>query len=286
MNTIQAYYHNPKKIARELAKIAVRSLYLEVKAHPKPGLVSFVCQGAHQDMNGSLFYKSLFALRHYFYQLVMQDQVDANFASLKAIAKQAEAKMLIATGGINTHRGAIFALGIMCVSISRLVRTKQQFTPDDLQRQLISDWQQTLAQHDTDLRSHGSKVASQYAIVGAKAMAMQGYGIIFQLLTPFITLYHKTQSLDVSCLYAYAKLLYHIDDTNILFRKNMEGLIYAKQFAKDILELACLQARYHYSLEVHQLFSRQQISPGGVGDLIGVLLMVGQLFSESLRCHA
>ncbi len=54
------------QLASYLAKMAIRALYAELALYPKPGLVSFIDSGAHDDMNGSLFVKSLFTLRHYF----------------------------------------------------------------------------------------------------------------------------------------------------------------------------------------------------------------------------
>jgi triphosphoribosyl-dephospho-CoA synthase len=60
---------NPKRIARFYAKIAVRALFDEVSLYPKPGLVSFVDSGAHKDMDGQLFLRSLFGLRHYFFNI-------------------------------------------------------------------------------------------------------------------------------------------------------------------------------------------------------------------------
>ena len=124
------------------------------------------------------------------------------------------------------------------------------------------------------------------AIIGAKEMAIQGYPIIFHILASFLRIFNETGSLDKSCLYAYAELLCHIDDTNIIYRKDLSGLNYAQQQAKKILLIDCLEERHRYGLSVHQLFSEHQISPGGVGDLIAMLLFVGQLFSEKLRCHS
>lgn len=59
MNAIHNYANDEKKLARILARTAMRALYFEVKAFPKPGLVSFVDSGAHSDMNGSDFMRSL-----------------------------------------------------------------------------------------------------------------------------------------------------------------------------------------------------------------------------------
>ena len=286
MNTIQVYYNNPQKISRVLARMAVRALYFEVKSHPKPGLVSFQSNGAHADMNGTLFYRSLFSLRHYFYQLSIQDRRAQCFESAKNLAIKAEETMLGATNGINTHRGALFALGLICISCTRLATNKCDFTPIDLHHQLIHDWQETLARHSINHLSHGAQVEKKYNIVGARKMAMQGYEIIFHILDNFILLFNAMNSLDIACLYAYAKLLATIDDTNILYRKNLCGLNFAKQEATKILLIENIEERHKYALHVHNIFSEQQISPGGVGDLIAVLIFIGQLFNEKLRWHS
>ena len=283
MNTIQACSTNPQKIARLLARLAVRALYFEVRSHPKPGLVSFACSGAHQDMNGELFYRSLFSLRHYFYQLVMQDTMESRFELLKYLAIKAEERMLAATKGVNTHRGALFALGIICISTARLAAIKRAFTPLDLHHQIIHDWEKILSKHRLNSASHGSKVYKKHKINGAKQMAMQGYAIVFRILGSFMALFEKVESLDVACLYAYAALLADIDDTNILYRKDIAGMDFAKQQAKKMLFIDCLQERHLFALKLHKDFSAQQISPGGVGDLIAALLFVGQLFSDKLR---
>ncbi len=267
-------------MARCLARFAVRALYFEVKSHPKPGLVSFVCPGGHQDMHGELFYRSLFSLRHYFYTLVRQDAVSRDFQGLKALGIQAEEQMLRATGGVNTHRGALFALGLVSVSVARLAMKNPRFTPLDLHLQLVHDWDKTLASHQGAPDSHGALVAKKHAVIGAKEMARQGYPIIFCILDDFLQMCAAQHALEHCCLYAYARLLEQIDDTNILYRHDAPGLMEAKYYAKQLLSIDHLEARHQYALEVHDLFSKHHISPGGVGDLIAVLFFVGQLFQR------
>ncbi|WP_454784349.1 triphosphoribosyl-dephospho-CoA synthase [Legionella sp. WA2024007413] len=271
---------------RSLAKLAVRALYFEVKAYPKPGLVSFVDPGAHHDMNGETFYRSLFTLRHYFYQLTKKGLIKNSFAELKQVAIKAEQRMLEKTGGINTHRGAIFALGIFCISVMRLAQEKKQFTPLEVHQQILKDWPKYLADHLEHPESHGALVRQKYKVIDAKQMAMQGYDLIFQLLPTFISLFIETQSLDTICLFAYSKLLLHVDDTNILHRKGKLGLDYAKEKAAELLAIQCVQTRQKKALELHQLFSKLGISPGGVADLISVLLFLGQLFCDQLRDYS
>lgn len=258
---------------------------MEIKAYPKPGLVSFIDSGAHVDMNGETFYRSLFTLRHYFYLITLQGLAHNSFEQLRQTALNAERQMLATTAGVNTHRGAIFALGILCVSAARIAKEKKQFTPVEFYQQLLNDWNAILQQHQPDQSSHGGIVRQRHQIVDARQMAIEGYGLVFQLLISFISLYEETKCLDRSCLFAYLKLLTQVDDTNVLFRKGKEGLIFAKKKAQEILAIDCLETRRLQAMKIHQLFSQEGISPGGVADLISVLLFMGQLFCEPLSCH-
>ncbi|WP_043874052.1 triphosphoribosyl-dephospho-CoA synthase [Legionella massiliensis] len=285
MNATLPYKQTEAEIANFLARIAVRALYFEVKAYPKPGLVSFVDSGAHQDMNGATFYRSILSLRHYFSQIIREGLRRHDFAALKQLAIQAEQRMLEKTAGINTHRGAIFALGLLSISTARLMNAQSIFTARELQQQLLADWRADLAEHQTNPRSHGAVVRKNLKIVDARQMAMQGYELPFQLLAPFIELFLETSSIDTVCLFAYLELLQGIDDTNILYRKGEQGLAYAKSRAAELLALNCHQARMTQAIDMHHLFSRENISPGGVADLLAIVLFLGQVFCEQLRCH-
>ncbi|KTD55338.1 triphosphoribosyl-dephospho-CoA synthase [Legionella quateirensis] len=284
MNSTPVYPESNHKIAHRMAKIAIRSLYFEIRAYPKPGLVSFIDSGAHHDMDGETFYRSLFTLRHYFYLITRHGLENRTFAELRQTALNAECQMMKTTKGINTHRGAIFALGILCVSAARMSKEKTSFTQMELYEQLIKDWRNSLQKHRNN-NGNGALVRSKYSVVDARQMAINGYEPIFELCSSFTTLFTKTQSLDHCCLFAYLVLLTKIDDTNVLFRKGMEGLNFAKMKAHELLDIECINRRQQEALKTHALFSREGISPGGVADLMSVLLFISQLFCEPLLCH-
>lgn len=61
------------RFAREVARLAVGSLHVELCLYPKPGLVSPVDNGSHDDMDAATFMRSLFSLRHYFKKSAWQD---------------------------------------------------------------------------------------------------------------------------------------------------------------------------------------------------------------------
>ncbi|EPX55588.1 Triphosphoribosyl-dephospho-CoA synthetase [Cystobacter fuscus DSM 2262] len=84
--------------------------YAELALHPKPGLVSPLDSGSHDDMDMGTFMRSLFSLRGYFRDIAAAGAGGADFPVLRALGLDAERRMLAATGGINTHRGALFSL--------------------------------------------------------------------------------------------------------------------------------------------------------------------------------
>src|SRR5436190_15089025 len=99
--------------AQAIGRVALRSLHAELVLYPKPGLVSLRDNGAHRDMTAATFMRSLFALRHYFGTIALAGMNAAKMSELRRLGIIAEARMLHATGGINTHRGAIFAVGLL-----------------------------------------------------------------------------------------------------------------------------------------------------------------------------
>jgi triphosphoribosyl-dephospho-CoA synthase len=99
-----------------IADQAVLALLDELAAWPKPGLVSYVDSGSHTDMNAAMMQVSAEALRPFFAELARAGQDKANMVRLRTIGLRAEATMLAVTGGVNTHRGAIFGLGLLCAA--------------------------------------------------------------------------------------------------------------------------------------------------------------------------
>jgi triphosphoribosyl-dephospho-CoA synthase len=106
----------PQARAHRIARLAVRSLYHELALYPKPGLVSLRDNGAHRDMDAATFVRSLFSLRGYFATIAAAGMRDAGLAELQQLGIAAESRMLQATRGINTHRGAIFTLGLLAAA--------------------------------------------------------------------------------------------------------------------------------------------------------------------------
>ncbi|HRQ83314.1 MAG TPA: triphosphoribosyl-dephospho-CoA synthase, partial [Azospirillaceae bacterium] len=107
-------------LAREeadaIGRLATEALTLEAALHLKPGLVGPVDSGAHDDMDYGTFQRSIAALTDYFPAIAAAGAAGRGFDALKRLGVDAERRMLAATGGVNTHRGAVFSLGLLAAA--------------------------------------------------------------------------------------------------------------------------------------------------------------------------
>ena len=108
--------HRRELVSKLIADQAVLGLLHELAVWPKPGLVSHVDSGSHTDMDAAMVQDSAESLRPFFAELARVGQDGADMGRLRTIGLRAEAAMLAVTGGINTHRGAIFGLGLLCAA--------------------------------------------------------------------------------------------------------------------------------------------------------------------------
>ena len=99
--------------AGHLSALARQALEDEVDLTPKPGLVDRRNTGAHDDMDRPLFHRSAQVLEPYFCRFVSLGMAAASPEKLQALGRQAEHAMLDATGGVNTHKGALYSLSLI-----------------------------------------------------------------------------------------------------------------------------------------------------------------------------
>ena len=104
----------------EITEAAALALRLELDCHPKPGLVTPRSMGSHGDMDHACMAQGIAAIAPFFQALALAGRDGAGFADLKPIGLAAEQGMMTATGGVNTHRGAIFSLGLLVAATAGL----------------------------------------------------------------------------------------------------------------------------------------------------------------------
>jgi triphosphoribosyl-dephospho-CoA synthase len=268
-----------RALAHSIARCAIASLHAELVLHPKPGLVSPRDCGAHTDMDAVTFMRSLFALRHYFAAIALAGTRRAPFAELRALGIAAEARMLAATGGVNTHRGAIFALGLLSAAIA-LVRASGHAVTDERLQDALRVWRGGViaaeaARHGEP--SHGRLVAMRYRTGGARGEAVRGFPAVFEIALPALRDALKRgagpQAAQLQALFA---LLAQVSDTNVLYRGGTAALAYVQRTANDFLSQGGVFDRRwrQRAVAMHRRCCALRLSPGGCADLLSASLFV------------
>jgi triphosphoribosyl-dephospho-CoA synthase len=291
-----------KKFACEVARLAVRSLHSELCLYPKPGLVSPVDNGSHDDMDAGTFMRSMFALRHYFRKICLAGWDDAPFAQLKQLGIAAEAAMLKATRGVNTHRGAIFSLGMLCATAGRARAQGTPMTPAALRAAMLIRWGEELARHAAvpatpppaptaaakasrhagkttkrDALSNGLRVAARYAVSGAREEGALGLPSVFEVGIPaLLTARARGATVTEERIDTLYSLMAHISDSNVYHRAGPQGAQIVRDHAERFLaQGGTANGNWHATaVASHHVFMQHRLSPGGAADLLAACCLV------------
>ncbi|MDC8756334.1 triphosphoribosyl-dephospho-CoA synthase [Janthinobacterium fluminis] len=264
------------------ARLAVRCLHAELTLHPKPGLVSLLDNGSHDDMTAVTFMRSLFALRHYFARICQAGIDGAPFAALKRLGIDAELRMLRVTGGVNTHRGAIFSLGLLCAAIGQARARRTDLSAAALRAILLTRWGDELAAH-----MHAAAPCRQgpRPAGGAREEGALGLPSVFEVGLPAL---HNTlgagRGMRHACIDALFALMAHISDSNVFHRGGSDGAQTVKQQARRFLALGgtAHPQWQEEALSCHRLFVGRRLSPGGAADLLAATCLVHAAVARGL----
>jgi triphosphoribosyl-dephospho-CoA synthase len=247
----------------QLAELAVRALHDEADLTPKPGLVDRRGSGAHIDMDLPMLHASADALYPYLVECVRAATEFAIGLGLRAalgeIGRRGEARMLEVTGGVNTHRGALWALGLLCAGAA-------------LEGDAVTNAAQIARMPDLSMKpaavpSHGELARRRYRVGGAVAEAQNGFPTVRGYGLPTLVAARAAGAdEDTARLDALLALIAHLEDTCVLHRDGMDGLR-AVQSA----------ARRRSFTELDDLCLTRRISPGGSADLLAVTLLLDAL---------
>jgi triphosphoribosyl-dephospho-CoA synthase len=261
--------HQPDAQAQRVGRAAIAALYDELALAPKPGLVSFIDSGSHTDMDAGTFMRSLFALRHCFPRMAMLGAARAPFAVLEARGMAAEARMLAATGGINTHRGAVFTLGLLSAAAGAV---PGRCNGARLREALMSTWGDALdARRRGTSVSNGRRAALAHGLRSAGDEAALGFPIVFEHAVPAL-MRARGQGLDDqrARLQTLFEIIAVLDDTNLAHRGGLAGLRFAQAQARAFLDAggAARPDALVHAQSVHRAFVARCLSPGGAADVL------------------
>ena len=237
--------------AETLGKMAENALLAEVHFTPKPGLVDEANNGAHRDMDVPLFERSAHALRPCFEEFVRLGIQGASPAALQQAGVRAEQAMFAATGGVNTHKGAIYSGALLLHAAGRLLSGEEEGDLCELDAQ-------TAAAIPAPTGTHGAAVRAQCG--GIRTEAVSGYPTAQAVLRQL----RQSGPLDALLL-----SMSRLDDSTLWHRGGAEGAQLVRSRAADILAAPASEREARTRRLDAELIERN-LSPGGSADLLAM----------------
>ena len=269
-NLKEAMEYIPKSTVPYLvADLAERALRLELDTTPKPGLVDRRDNGAHKDMDYALMSKSISALRPYLTRLAVESAKDIDPAKIKEIGIEAEKAMLKATGGVNTHKGALFCIGLSVAAASYLASTTGSVEAYSF-KELVS---RAASEIPSARGTHGAEAKRSFKAVGALENARAAYPELFADWLPY---YRSLEGDPFRCHKTLLHIMTTLDDTNILHRRGTEGLAHAEAEAARLLE----DFSESGLSSLNKDFIRENISPGGSADMLSLTIFIESIINN------
>ena len=264
-----------------VAQLACRSLLYEVCVTPKPGLVDRQNSGSHRDMDLFTFLNSAPALFPYFERCVRQGmegetEPEALFSSLRWEGKLAEQAMLAATGGVNTHKGAIFSMGLCCAALGQLPRETwgdPEAVLDQcaaLARGLVRRDYQHLTPETA--RTAGEVLYLRHGVTGVRGQAEAGFPAVREVGLPVLeeSLRQGLSWNDAGCRTLLA-LMGTTEDTNLMARGGIDA---QKQTAAEAEALFRRFPDWEGVNQLDRALIARHLSPGGSADLLALCYLL------------
>lgn len=247
-----------------VADAAVEALIEELRTTPKPGLVDLRNNGSHTDMDVPLFLASAEALRPYFTRCAA---IGPDFPRLREAGIEAEEAMYAATGGVNTHKGAIYTLGILCAAVGALWHRSPK-VEDVLS--LCAEIAGDAARHDLEhsiADTAGLRLYRRYGIPGIRGEMAVGLPSVQNIALPaFRAALDKGLSRNDAGAVTLLHLIANVRDTNLYHRGGPDGAAWAAKAARELLPYPTRE-----QLEaLDDAFIARNLSPGGCADLLAV----------------
>lgn len=270
--------------AATAAQQAVRALLYEVTTTPKPGLVDRRNSGSHTDMDSFTFMSSAAALYPYFEACAktgretMDRPAPETFAALRPLGCEAEGEMLDATNGVNTHKGAVFSIGITCAALGRLNRA-EWCIPSRVLQEVAAMTSGLTKQDFADVTAEnavtaGQKLFVQYGITGVRGQVEAGLPVVLNYGLPVLENGLKLgYDINRAGCAALLEILVHSTDTNMIARSSRERQLAWAARVKMLLG----QTPYPDEdtlVELDDQFITENLSPGGSADLLALTYLL------------
>lgn len=263
-----------------IAEYAYQALITEVMLTPKPGLVDQRNSGAHRDMSIDTFLKSASVISGWLPRFV---DIGYRFADVSACeflplvrptGVLCERAMFVATQGVNTHKGAIFALALLCSAAGRLVAMQIDLTRDRICAEVAAICAGLVSRElesDGAAQTAGERIFRDHGLAGARGEAASGFLTVRSFALP---VYDRVRRAGNNEAMALLESLLHLlavnADTNLISRGGLAGMEHVREYARTLVRQGGGLASH--GLEKMAAFDddliARNLSPGGSADLL------------------
>lgn len=275
-------------MATSIELAARAGLARELALEAKPGLVTPSSRGSHADMDHFTFVASIDSLTGYFADCARLGACGCAFNDLQARGREAEKTMFAATGGVNTHKGAVFTMGLLSAAAGRQIADGRSVSDEYLGVTVARRWGAAIliagSAADSDIQcTHGAQLRTRLSLPGAREQAAAGFPTLFSTTLPQLR-QALARGCDESEAGAHALLatMAVLPDTNLAHRGGIAGLTWAQRASAEFLaEGSVFRADWRSRLDrLGCAFVERWLSPGGSADLLAAAWML-QLLSPA-----
>lgn len=288
--------HTPVSVtmkAEDVIGLVARALLAEVRLTPKPGLVDIRNSGAHRDMDMAAFERSTAAIAPWMEKFFIMGNSTAKLdpqtvlVMLRPPGLACENDMLQATGDVNTHRGAIFAFGLLSTAIGRILALEEPLEQNRICDHVARMCQGIVARElslDKDgKQSKGGMHFLHYGLAGARGEAESGFRTVrTQALPVYNRVLQEYGDANLALLQTLLHLMAWNDDTNLVSRGGLEGLNHVQQEAQKLLWQGgvLVEGGIEAMQQLDDELIARNLSPGGSADLLAVTWFLSHFPAE------
>ncbi|MCX7884554.1 MAG: triphosphoribosyl-dephospho-CoA synthase CitG [Caloramator sp.] len=283
MNNFYSFSHAAAKIAQK----ALCSMLYEVSTSPSPGLVSPVSKGCHVDMDYFTFLRSSSSIAYYlplFVQIGM-DYDDDILNRIREVGKQAEEEMLRETGGVNTQRGLLFLIGVVCACAGGCIKKDIHCNRYNISRECSFICKDIVKNELINMNkekklTNGERLYLEYGVTGIRGEAQKGLPTVVNIALPvFEDALNAGLNINDALCHTLISIMSCVEDTTVINRCKMEGLYTMRSLSKKAIELGGMKSKEgrEYIKYIEKIFVKQNISPGGAADLLAATHFIYQL---------
>ena len=266
-----------------LVDLAVRALVEEARLTPKPGLVDLRGPGAHDDLSLGLMIRSAESLRSTFNDVARACEgasVDLGLReTLGSIGRRGEAAMLAATGGVNSHRGAIWTLGLLVAGAVLSGGSVGENRGDSIAASAARIARFPDA-YGIPRDTNGARVRGAYGVAGARGEAQAGFPRVVGVALPVLRAGRRIgRDRDAVWIDALLGIMAVLDDTCLLHRGGRRGLLLVQRGAARVLRAggSSVPEGRRALAQFEDELLEERLSPGGSADLLCAAMFLDSL---------